>query len=419
MSSKGALSKFWDKLRGRRVAGYLFALVGITIITAILEPISLKISHTTVALALLMAVLFTATLWGSRPALLASVLGVLCFNFFFLPPVGTWTISDPENWFALAAFLVTAVTAGQLSARAKRRAEEAESGRIEIERLYRELSDAFERASHAEALKRSEKLKSALLDAVTHDIRTPLTSIKASVTILLDEQKELSSEELPLILDAETRRDMLEVINEESDRLNSFVEDLIELARIEAGELHLQKRQENVEEIVSAAFARLTPLVGEHNIKIDVEKDLPEVRVDSRAVAEVIYNLIDNAVKYSPRGTEIKIQAQHSDDYNVLIAVEDEGLGIPKELRERVFDKFFRAIHQNDTNIHQTSGGTGMGLAIVKGIVEAHGGKIRISETSNGRGTRFEFTMPSAVADKEVKSSGSFGFGAEKSQRKI
>src|SRR5207237_2580767 len=130
-----------------------------------------------------------------------------------LPPVGTFTIADPDNWVALFAFLVVAMTAGQLSARARRRAEEAEAGRREIERLYRELQDAFERASHAEALRQSERLKSALLDAVTHDIRTPLTSIKASVTTLLDELRAKAEE--AATLDAEGRREMVDVIDEE------------------------------------------------------------------------------------------------------------------------------------------------------------------------------------------------------------
>ena len=129
------------------------------------------------------------------------------------------------NWIALLAFLITAVTAGQLSGRAKRRAEEAEVGRREIERLYAELRDAFQRASHAEALRQSEKLKSALLDAVTHDLRTPLTSIKASITTLLDEVR---SSESPVVLDRESRVEMMEVIDEESDRLSRFINGLIE-----------------------------------------------------------------------------------------------------------------------------------------------------------------------------------------------
>src|SRR4029453_2367645 len=111
----------------------------------------------------------------------------LCFNFFFLPPYHTLSISDPQNWIALAVFLITALIAGELSAREKRRAEEAEIRKMEIERLYVELREAFDKASQAEAIKQSEQLKSALLDAVTHDLRTPLTSMKASATLLIED----------------------------------------------------------------------------------------------------------------------------------------------------------------------------------------------------------------------------------------
>ena len=138
-----------------KAAAYLSAVFGVAAATLLLKSFGGQINPTTAALALLLVVLFVATLWGSPAALVASALGVLCFNFFFLPPVGTLTIDDPDNWVALAAFLITAVTAGQLSVRAKRRAEEAESGRREIERLYRELHDAFEQASQAEALSRA------------------------------------------------------------------------------------------------------------------------------------------------------------------------------------------------------------------------------------------------------------------------
>ena len=157
--------------------------------TATLRALGSHVNPTTVALAFLLIILFVATAWGLKPAVLASLLGAACFNFFFLPPFGTFNIAAPDNWIALAAFLITAITAGQLSAHAKRRAEEAEGGKREIERLYEELREAFKLASHAEALRQSEKLKSALLDAVTHDLRTPLASIKASITTLLDEDR--------------------------------------------------------------------------------------------------------------------------------------------------------------------------------------------------------------------------------------
>src|SRR5215210_8230042 len=150
----------WTKMYEKRWIGYVVAVVGIAAVTVALKLLGEHINSTTVALGLLLVVLFVATGWGSRPAVLASLFGVMCFNFFYLPPVGRVTIDDPDNWIALFAFLVTAVTAGQLSARAKRRAEEADAGRGEIERLYRELQNAFERASHAKALEQSERLKS-------------------------------------------------------------------------------------------------------------------------------------------------------------------------------------------------------------------------------------------------------------------
>src|SRR5215475_15099069 len=208
----------WVKSLWPKVSGYVFAVFGVAGVTAALAPFQGRLSPTTVALALLLIVLFAATGWGSRPALLAALLGVGSFNFFFLPPVHTFTIEDPQNWVALAAFLITALTAGELSSRAKRRAEEAEAGRREIERLYDDYRAASERARQAEVFEQSERLKSALLDAVTHDLRTPLTSIKAAVTTLLDE----AGADRQVILDEEARQDFLEIINEEADRLNHF-----------------------------------------------------------------------------------------------------------------------------------------------------------------------------------------------------
>jgi len=377
----------------QRWAGYVVGALSVSALTLLLKIIGTHVNAATVSLALLLNVLFIATRWGSAPALATSILAMLCFNFFFLPPLGTFTIAATDNWVALIAFLVTAVTAGQLSASAKRRAEEAEAGKREIERLYAELRDAFERASHTEALRQSEKLKSALLDAVTHDLRTPLTSIKASITTLLDEVHEP-----PVSLDAESRVEMMEVIDEESDRLSHFINGLIELARIEAGELHLRRRWGVVDEIISAALSRAEPITRSHRVEVAVEKELPGVRVDERAVSEVVYTLIDNAAKYSPHGSGIRISARRAGEELIQMAVEDEGPGIPIDLRERVFDKFFRATRDGDVRTRQSTG-TGMGLAIAKGIVEAHEGRIWIESAGNGKGTRVVFTLP--IGDEE------------------
>src|SRR5947207_3238149 len=219
-----------------RWLGYGAALFGIAGATGLLKLWGEQINSTTVALGFLLVILFVATAWGSRPAVLASLLGVVSFNFFFLPPFGTFAIRNPDNWIAFVAFLITALTAGQLSARAKQRAEEAEAAQREVERLYHELQDTFERSSQAKALKQSERLKSALLDAVTHDLRTPLTSIKASATTLLADLCAAERNKPSASLGDEGRKEMLEVINEESDRLDSFIEGLTKLSRIDSGE---------------------------------------------------------------------------------------------------------------------------------------------------------------------------------------
>jgi len=238
------------------------------------------------------------------------------------------------------------------------------------------------------------------LDAVTHDLRTPLASIKASVTTLLDDQPLASATEMESPLGEADRREMLEVIDEECDRLNRFIGGLIELARIEAGEMQLRRQWGAVEEIISAALARAAPLTRGRRVRLDIEAELPVLRVDEQAVSEVVYTLVDNAVKYSPTELPIEIAAKRRGDSQVEMSVEDQGAGIPSPLRQRVFDKFFRATRDGDVSTQQPSG-TGMGLAIAKGIVEAHNGRIWIESGAGGKGTRVLFTLPIGDEDPE------------------
>jgi K+-sensing histidine kinase KdpD len=382
------------KLTNMKSTGYVSGVFGIAGVTLLLVPIREHANSTTIALAFLLVVLFVAILWGSRPALLASVLGMLCFNFFFLPPFYTFTIAESQNWVALTVFFITALAVGQLSARAKRRAEESEAGRREINRLYEELQDAFERASEAEAFKRSERLKSALLDAVTHDLRTPLTSIMASATLLLEDRENREQAEMLSPLE---QKALLRVITQGTNRLDRFVESIVDLARIEAGDMKLHRNWGAVDEIIEAALTRAEPLTEKHQVRVLVEEELPVVRVDARAVTEVIYTLIDNAAKYAPAETWIVVKAHRVHDDIVEIAVEDEGPGIPLPLREKVFERFFRAADDGATA--QSTLGLGMGLAIARGIVEAHGGNIWIEDGTEGHGTRVVFTVP--VGDDE------------------
>ena len=388
----------WPKFPGKVWVGYVAAPFGIVVATGLLKLLGPQVNPTTAALGFLLVVLFVATAWGSRPAVFASLVALVSFNFFFLPPVGTLRISDPDNWIAFVAFVITALMAGRLSNRAERRAAEAELARAEIERVYRQLQETFERASEAKALKQSEQLKSALLDAVTHDLRTPLTSIKASVTTLLEEFETKVESEEPFKLESDARKEMLIVINEEADRLNHFIEDLMEMAQLKAGEMQLRKHWGSVEEIVSAALTRAAPRTREHKIEILLEDELPSVRVDERAVAEVLYNLLENAAKYSPPGSAIQVKASTGDYGTVNVSVEDEGPGIPVDLRERVFDRFFRTMHSSKAGLNQPAG-TGMGLAIARGITEAHEGRIWVESTDDGRGARVVFTLP--IGDDE------------------
>ncbi len=379
------------------ITGYLIALMGVSLVTFLLAPFHNHVNDTTISLALLLIILVVATIFGSRPALFASLLGVLSFNFFFLPPVYTFAISDPQHWVAYAAFLVTALIAGQLSSYARRRAEESEQRRREIERLYYELQSAFEQSSQAEALRRSEQLKSALLDAVTHDLRTPLTSIKASVTTLIEDQKtKIDNQKMAhdsfLQLDDEGRDEFLEIINEETDRLNQFIEGIVGLAKVEAGALHLRKTWSQVEEIINDAIDRAKNRLSEHQILMEIEREPPAIFVDANSISEVVYTLLDNAAKYSPKNSKIRISTRRTQQEKLEISVEDEGKGIAIEMREKVFSKFFRA---TEANIHATSnGGLGLGLAIARGIIESQGGKIWIQDGRDEYKTRVVFSVP-------------------------
>lgn len=345
------------------------------------------VNSITVSLSFLLIVLLTATFSGRNPALLASFVAMLCFNYFFLPPIYTWTISDPQNLVAWAAFTTTALVAGELSAYANRRAREAE-------RLYGELQTAFKAATEAEALKQSEKLKSAILDAVTHDLRTPLTSIKASVTTLLESEGGHPTIEL----DGEGRTEFLDIINEETDRLNGFIEGMVQLARVEAGSVNTNGTMSSVDEIVASALNRAEKLLEKHHLVLNLEREMPLVRVDARAIAEVVFILVENAAKYSPPGTTITITAA-SRVNAVSVSVMDEGRGIPDDMREKVFEKFVRLDKGH-------SDGLGLGLAIARGIAEAQNCTIEIRHGESDTGTKVVVKLPMEKDERIKKSFG-------------
>ena len=442
---------------------------------------------TTVALTLLLAVLVVSANWGFWYAAFVAVASTLAFNYFFLPPFGTLTIADPQNWIALFAFLVTAVIAGQLSERARRETIHANQRRKEIERLYafsqrllivesvpellnslpRHLVESFggkgaaiflvgrtdvyrsgpdtreieteilqsvaargepvitpendlavvpmrlgvksigavgvsgieishesldalatliaiaiertravENVGKAEASRENEKLRSAILDSIAHEFRTPLTSIKASVTSLLSGG-----------FDGAQQTELLTIINEESDRLNHLVEEATQMARLESHEVELDRQPHQITEAIDRAIEAGKKPLAAHPVTVNADKNLPPVTFDMELIVNVVLQFMENAAKYSAPGAPIRVSAEISGNH-VVVNVADRGPGIEEFEQALIFDKFYRG----KDNRYAVQG-TGMGLAIARAVVEAHGGKVGVT-SQVGQGSVFRFSLP-------------------------
>jgi two-component system, OmpR family, sensor histidine kinase KdpD len=474
-------------------SGYLLAAFSVIAITFVGYR-WLHLNQTTMALAFLLGILAISASWGLQQAVFMSLFATLALNYFFLPPIGTFTIADPQNWVALFAFLVTAISASHLSQRARLGARSAIERQQELERLYAfsqlllssdspaellniipryivesfgirsaaislsnrsdiyrsgpsidglesddlqmicvrgeprldaarqlafmplrlgmrvvgclgvagsllsrqtleaigslvaisvERASAVEKLSRAEAARESEQLRSVLLDSVTHEFRSPLTAIKASVTSLLG-----SPNHSP-IHSPEERQELLTVINEESDRLNRLIGEAAEMAQLDANKVEFHFEPAPVAPPVEEALEELKQLLVRHPVDVRIPSDLPNARMDTARVKEVLVHLIENAAKYSPAEAPIRITAEAKvGDPMLNISVADRGPGIDDFEQSLVFEKFYRGRNQR-VQVH----GTGMGLAICKAIVEAHGGRIGVT-SQLGHGSVFYFSLP-------------------------
>jgi two-component system sensor histidine kinase KdpD len=240
-----------------------------------------------------------------------------------------------------------------------------------------ERAGAVEKLSRAEAARESEQLRSLLLDSVTHEFRTPLTAIKASVTSLLGSPS----------LSPPEKEELLTVINEESDRLNRLVGEAAEVAQLDAGKVELRREPASIAGIVGAAVEELKQVLAPHPVDVKIPGDLPHWRMDSARIKEVLVHLLENAAKYSPADTPIRITAEVKSG-TLTTSIADRGPGIDDFEQALVFEKFYRGRNQR-VQVH----GTGMGLAICKAIVEAHGGKIGVT-SQLGHGSVFYFSLP-------------------------
>jgi two-component system sensor histidine kinase KdpD len=240
-----------------------------------------------------------------------------------------------------------------------------------------ERASLVEQARQAEMLEITDKLQTALLNSISHDLRTPLVSITGALSSLADDQ---------IVLDASARRSLIETAGEEADRLNRLVGNLLDMTRLESGAMRFKKEALDIQDVVGAALEELGGRLGKRVVDIDVPSELPLVQLDFVLVERVLVNVIDNAIKYSPADTAIQIKA-HAAGAFLEIEVADRGTGIPPDDLTRVFDKFYRV--QRPDNVS----GTGLGLSISKGIVQAQGGFIA-AENRPGGGTIITISLP-------------------------
>ncbi len=237
----------------------------------------------------------------------------------------------------------------------------------------------FEEAAKVEALREVDRLKSELLSTVSHELRTPLASIKGYASSLLREDVEW---------DDETRREFLQIIDEESDRLSGLIEDLLQMSEIEAGVLRITKEPVRIGRLAQKVVKKLRPQSREHSINVAVAPDVPETMGDPRRLEQVLHNLIMNAIKYSPGGTQVNVRVSRQQN-DVVVSVSDQGIGVAPEHLEHIFERFYRV----DGAVVREIGGSGLGLPICRGLVEAHGGKIWV-ESQVGQGSTFLFRIP-------------------------
>jgi two-component system sensor histidine kinase KdpD len=304
----------------------------------------------------LLGVVALSSRQGMGPSVWATFFSVLAFDFFFVPPRFSFAVSDTQYLFMFLVMLVVGLSISNLTARVRRQAEKNQQAQMQIE---------------------TERLRSSLLSSISHDLRTPLAAITGSTSSLLEDGE---------ILDPATRRDLLENIYEESERLSRLVNNLLEMTQLEAGSVPLHSEMHHIGEIVGSAISRLEKEIQGHPLTTQIPPDLPLVPMDGLLMEQVLINLLDNALKYTPDKTPIHLSAW-TEGARLGVRISDRGPGLPLGDLDHLFEKFYRGAQKEKRS------GAGLGLAICKGIVQIHGGTIRALNQTVG-GAVFEFYIP-------------------------
>ncbi len=334
--------------------GSLLAAAGVTLAMLAFRE---QLDKAHVALVYLLVVLGSSASGGRTPGLVLAVLTFLCFNFFFLPPYYNVLITHPLDWGVLGAYLVTATVASQLLFRARSQAEAAAA-----------------KAEHAEALGEADRLKNALIASVSHDLRTPLTTIKA-----LAHELAMKGDERAL------------TIEDEANRLNRFVADLLDLSQLNSGALRVSLEINAAEDLLGAAVQQVSGALGSRELRVTLDTtDLVLLgKFDFVHSLRILTNLIENAHKYSSPDAPVEIGAHRHGD-KLLFIVADRGPGIPLDEQEQIFDAFYRP-----PGVAPDTAGTGLGLSIAHRLAQAQQGGLSY-ESRDGGGSNFLFWVPAA-----------------------
>jgi K+-sensing histidine kinase KdpD len=358
--------------------GLLATLAAVTVGTLVVYLLKPAAPVVSLGVVFLPAILLISIVWGLRLGLLAAVASAVAFNFFHIPPLHRFTIGSEQNWVALAAFSIVAALSSAVAGLARAQAVEAERRREQADRALAELAALSAERDRmqaemveAEALRRSDELKTALLRSISHDLRSPLTSMIAGGSALGSAN-----------LTRGERAELSEAIVAEGERLSRLVENLLDMSRLEAGKAEPHREQTDLAEVLDVAREAVA---RPELVRLALDRDLPTVKADAAQLERAFANLLENAIRHGG-GRPVTVRSRLIGD-KIAIRVVDQGPGIPESEWQRIFEPF------QSGGANGAGGGSGLGLAIAKGFVEANGGEIAV-ESVIGQGSSFVVGFP-------------------------